>query len=63
MRTMADLEADAFKRDKGFLWRLALVMVAGSVAGLFMFGYLTGEGVAGCATRTLGDPTETPPNP
>lgn len=53
MHTVADLEADAFKRDKGFLGRLALVLVAGLVAGLFMFAYLTGESVTGCAAEAI----------
>jgi hypothetical protein len=60
MRTVADLEADAFKRDRGFLGRLALVLIAGTIAGLFMYGYLTGETVAGCAAQAFGGVTETP---
>ncbi|MFK7987255.1 MAG: hypothetical protein AB8I08_14620 [Sandaracinaceae bacterium] len=60
---MADLEADAFKRDGGFLWRLALVLVAGVVAGVFMFAYLTGESVTGCAAEAIGGTSETADSP
>ncbi len=60
---VADLEADAFKRDRGFLWKLALVLVGGVVAGVFMFAYLTGESVMGCAAEAIGGAPESAASP
>lgn len=60
---VADIEADAFKRDGSFLWKLALVLVAGVVAGVFMFAYLTGESVTGCAAEAIGGSSEAAETP
>ncbi|MCB9597352.1 MAG: hypothetical protein H6719_31800 [Sandaracinaceae bacterium] len=57
---MADLEKDAFKRDGRFLWRLVLVLVVGTLAGVWMFAELTGERVAGCAANAFGGVTTAP---
>ena len=59
---VADLEQDAFKRDSRFLWRLVLVLIVGTLAGLWMFAELTGERVAGCAARAFGGVTEAAPS-
>ena len=58
---VADLEQDAFRRDRGFLVRLLAMLVMGTVAGVFMFAYLTGESVAGCAAEAFGGVTDAPP--
>jgi hypothetical protein len=59
MRTasMADLEELAMRRDRGYLVRLVLLMVAGLVASAFMYGWLTGSGVTGCVSGALGGDT------
>ncbi|MCA9685928.1 MAG: hypothetical protein KC457_27395 [Myxococcales bacterium] len=57
---MADLERDAFQRDRRFLLRLILVLIIGTAAGVWMFFQLTGERVAGCAANAFGGVTETP---
>ncbi|MEZ4335883.1 MAG: hypothetical protein R3B82_04585 [Sandaracinaceae bacterium] len=57
---MADLERDAFQRDRRFLYRLILVLVIGTAAGVWMYAELTGERVAGCAANAFGGVTETP---
>ena len=57
---VADLEQDAFRRDRRFVVRLILVMVVGLIGGVWMFAGLTGETVAGCAARAFGAVTETP---
>ena len=51
---MADLEELAMRRDRGYLVRLVLLMVAGLVASAFMYGWLTGSGVTGCVSGALG---------
>jgi hypothetical protein len=60
-RSVADLEQEAFKRDSRFLVRLVLVLIVGTLAGLWMFAELTGERVAGCAAQTFGGVTQTAP--
>ena len=57
---VADLEQDAFKRDRRFVVRLILALTVGLIGGVFMFAGLTGESVAGCAARAFGGVTETP---
>lgn len=57
---MADLEQDAFKRDRRFVVRLLIVLVVGVLGGLWMFAELTGERVAGCAAESFVGVTETP---
>lgn len=56
---MANLEEEAFRRDRRFLWRLGLVLILGALAGLWMFAELTGERVAGCAAQSFGGVTGT----
>ena len=57
---MADLEQDAFRRDNRFVVRLVLVLIVGTLAGLWMFAELTGERVAGCAANAFGGVTQEP---
>jgi len=57
---MADLEQDAFRRDNRFIVRLVLVLIVGTLAGLWMFAELTGDRVAGCAATTFGGVTQEP---
>jgi hypothetical protein len=57
---MADLEQDAFKRDRRFIVRLVLVLIVGTIGGIFMFAELTGERVAGCAAEAFGGVTGPP---
>jgi hypothetical protein len=54
---VVDLEEQAFKRDRRFLLRLVLVLVVGVIGGLFVFGWLTGDEVAGCAAESFGGVT------
>lgn len=54
---MADLEEHAFKRDRGFLVKLVVLIVLGGVGGLWAVSHLTSRGFAGCAARTMGAPT------
>ncbi len=61
-RPVADLERDAFKRDSRFLVRLILILIVGTLAGVWMFAQLTGEQVAGCAAQAFGGVTETAPS-
>lgn len=57
---MADIEQDAFKRDRRFLIRLVLVLVVAVIAGLFLFASLTNEGTRGCAAEAVGGVAEEP---
>lgn len=50
---MADLEKHAFRRDKGFIVRLVLVLLVATVAGLYVYANLTSDRTAGCAARTF----------
>jgi len=52
--SMADLEKLALQRDRGYLVRLVLLLAAGLVAGVFMYGWLTGSTVTGCVSGALG---------
>ena len=54
---MADLEELALRRDRGYLVRLLLLMVAAMVFALFVYGWLTGSGVSGCLAESLGGDT------
>jgi hypothetical protein len=45
---MADLEKLAIKRDRGYLVKLILMLVAAFVAGGFLFSVLTSARVTGC---------------
>jgi hypothetical protein len=55
---MADLEEQALRKDRRFLVRLALVLVAGTLAGLWMFGELTSTRTRGCAAQAVGGVAE-----
>jgi hypothetical protein len=59
---MADLEEHAIKRDKAFLVRLVLALVAGAIAGVFIFAKLTDESVGSCAADAFGDIADPPPS-
>ena len=61
MRPVANLEEDAFRRDRSFLVRLAFALILAVISGLFMVGWLTGDSVAGCAARSYGGVAEPPP--
>ena len=52
--SMADLEKLAMRRDRGYLVRLVVLLVAGLVGGVFMYGFLTGASVTGCVSGALG---------
>jgi uncharacterized ion transporter superfamily protein YfcC len=52
-RRMADLEEHAFKRDKRFVIRLVLTVLVALVATVFISGWLTHEGTAGCAAGAM----------
>ncbi len=54
---MADLEEHAFKRDRGFLVKLIVLIALGGIGGLWAVSHLTSRGFAGCAPRTMGAPT------
>lgn len=50
---MADLESLALKKDRGYLLRLALFLIAAVGAGLLMFAGLTGQQTSGCIAGAL----------
>jgi hypothetical protein len=50
---MADIEQEAFKRDRRFLVRLVLVLILAVGAGFFIFAQLTGSRARGCAADTV----------
>jgi hypothetical protein len=54
---MADLEKLAIQRDRRYLVRLVLALVAGVFASIFVFQWLTGEDVSGCVARNIGSET------
>ncbi len=56
---MADLEELALKRDRGFLVRLVLMLLAGLLAGAFLYGQLIGDAATGCMARTIGGEANT----
>ena len=60
-RAVADLERDAFKRDRSFVLRLEVVLIVGTLGGAFMFAGLTGTRVASCAAQAFGGVSESPP--
>ena len=62
---MADLEELALRKDRAYLVRVLLFMVAGLVFALFVYGWLTGSGVSGCLAGALGGdtPEQTQPQP
>ena len=47
------LAARALRRDKRFLWRLIAGLIVATGLGLFLFGKLTGDEVAGCASQSF----------
>ena len=51
---MVDLEKLAVQRDRGYLVRLILLLMAGVLASVFVFAWLTGERTAGCLAETIG---------
>ncbi|MEM9191067.1 MAG: hypothetical protein AAGF12_17935 [Myxococcota bacterium] len=51
---MADLEKHAFRRDKRFLVRLALLLAAGAVLGVVLMAALTSSDVSTCAAESFG---------
>jgi hypothetical protein len=53
-RYVADIEQNAFKRDRRFLVRLVLVLTVGLVAGMWMFFSMTGQRAQGCAAEAVG---------
>lgn len=53
---MADLEQHAFKRDKRFVVRLIVGLIAATLGGLFVSGRLTSQSTAGCAADALVEP-------
>jgi hypothetical protein len=59
---MADLEKLALRRDRGYLLRLLLLLAAGILCSVFLFGWLTGSGVRGCVAGALGSETKAVPN-
>lgn len=50
---MADLEEHAFRRDKGFIVRLVLVLSVASLGGLYVYAQLTSRRTAGCAAEAI----------
>ena len=50
---VADLEKLAVRRDRGYLMRLALLLAAGAMAGMFLMSGLTGNTVTGCLTDAM----------
>ena len=60
---MADLEEHAFRRDKGFIVRLVLVLSVATVGGLYVYAQLTSDRTAGCAAETIeGNAPKTAPD-
>lgn len=53
-----ELEARLKKRDGRFILRLGLLLAIGLLAGLWLWSYLAGSGVGGCAARSFGTVTE-----
>ena len=59
--TVTDLEEHAFKRDRGFLVKLAISLSLAVVAASLAFMGLTSDQGAGCAARSyLGEPQQGP---
>ena len=56
---VADLEKMALQRDRGYLVRLILLLLAAGIAGGFLFAGLTGESFSGCVANVfVGAPPE-----
>jgi hypothetical protein len=60
---MANLEDHAIQRDRRFIVRLVLGLVAGAIFGLFVFDNLTSDRTTTCAARMFGSvaPSTTSP--
>ena len=54
---MARLEDHAIQRDKRFIVRLVIFLLAGLFGGFWMWQELTGSQVAGCAANSFGATT------
>lgn len=57
---MADLEEQALRKDRRFLVRLILILVAGTIAGLWMFSAMTSDRAKGCAADGIGGVADRP---
>jgi hypothetical protein len=53
---VADLEQLAIKRDRGYLLRLVVMLLAGLAVSAGLWQALTGDGVSGCAARAFLGP-------
>lgn len=51
---MADLEEHAFRRDRGFLVRIVVLLLLGGILGLWAVSHLTTRTFGGCAAEMLG---------
>ena len=51
---MADLEKLAVKRDRGYLVRLVLLLLLGTVGGIYIYAGLTGHRFSSCMADALG---------
>ena len=61
---MADLEELAFKRDRGYLVRLVLLLALGILVSVFVWRGLTGQGTTSCvANAFLGQQGVAPATP
>lgn len=62
---MADLEELAMRRDRGYLVRLVVLLVAALVVSALMYGWLTGSSATGCVSSALGGqaPQKAAPEP
>jgi hypothetical protein len=52
---MADLEKLAIKRDRGYLFRLIVLVLLGLLGGGFFYNYLTSANVGGCVADAFLD--------
>lgn len=54
----------ALQRDRGYLWRLSLLLVAAGMAAAFLFAGLTGASFASCVSEMfVGAPPAEEPAP
>lgn len=51
---MSDLEEQALRKDRRFLVRLVLVLLAGTFAGVWIFAMMTSDRAKGCAAEAVG---------
>ncbi len=58
---VSDLEEQALKKDRRFLVRLVLVLIAGAFAGLWIIGMMTSDRAKGCAAEAVGGEVTAPP--